>query len=91
MDLAKIQRFHDCISQNTHYITAASEIGIDRMLGKKMLDLCEAQSRGDQITFCIRRSKVTLAFKLIMEGPSDCELLEKRLTPSDINSAKKLI
>jgi hypothetical protein len=34
---------------------------------------------------------VTLAFKLIMEGLSDSELLEKRLTPSDINSAKKFI
>jgi hypothetical protein len=34
---------------------------------------------------------VTLAFRLLLDGLSDSGLLEKRLTPSDINSAKKFI
>jgi hypothetical protein len=87
-DLAKIQRFHDCISQNKHYLTVAYEICIDLKHAKKMAEMHEQHARGETVSYCPKKSYINCAVQLILDGFTDSELLDKGLSDADINSAK---
>jgi hypothetical protein len=87
-DLRKIQRFHDLISQNKHYITVSYEIGIDIKHATKMLDMYEAYIQGKTVSYCQKRSYINYAVQLLLDGFTEDELIGKGLTDSDINSAK---
>jgi hypothetical protein len=90
-DLRKIQLWHDSISQNKHYLTVAYEIAIDLKHAKKMYDMYEEHQEGKTVSHCPKRSQVTLAFKLLLNGYNDDEILEAGCTDSDIYSAKRFI
>jgi hypothetical protein len=90
-DLAKIQRWHDCISQNMNYITVAYELSIDSKVARRLLTMREEHLQGKPVTYCVKRTQVIYAFRLLLDGLSDCEILEKRVSVSDIEPAKKFM
>lgn len=90
-DLAKIQRFHDCVSQKKHYLTVAYENCIDLKLAKRMLDMYEAHDRGEPILVFTKRTQAAYALRLILSGLSDSEILEKRVSEVGINTANNFL
>lgn len=90
-EIVKIQSFHDSISQNIHYITIAYQNNIDLKLAKRLLNLYEAHIRGEPLSYFPQRSQLTYAFRLLLNGLSDDEMLAEGLTASEIESAKRFL
>jgi hypothetical protein len=86
-ELAKIQRFHNAISQNRHYITVAYELSVDLKVAKRLLTLYEAHMRGEPVSSFPRRSQLTYAFRLLLNGYTDEEMVAEGLTAPEIDSA----
>lgn len=90
-ELVKIRNWHDAISQNIHYITVAYQNNIDLKLAKRLLNVYEAHVRGEPISYFPQRSQLTYAFKLLLNGYTDSEMLEEGLKASEIDSAKRFL
>jgi hypothetical protein len=90
-ELAKIKLFHTLVSQNKKLLTISCETGINQSLTKKMMNMYEAHQDGKPVSHCPKRSKMTLAFTLFLDGLTDDEILDKGVSASDIDSAKRFL
>jgi predicted DNA-binding protein (UPF0251 family) len=85
----KIKQFHTLVSQNKKLLTISCATGIDQAVTKRMMHLYEARVRGEPVSHCPKRTQVTKAFRLLLDGLTDDEMLEKGLMASDIAAAKR--
>ena len=90
-ELEKIKLFHALVSKNKKLLTISCETGIDPTLAKRMMNMYETHIRGEPVSHCPKRTRVTLTLRLILDGLTDDEILEKGVTASDIESAKLFI
>jgi hypothetical protein len=90
-DIVKTRNYHEAISKGRHYITAAYENSVDILLAKKLVHMYEQHSKGEPVSFCAKRTQVTLAFRFLLDGLADNEILDRGISVSDIDSAKRFI
>jgi hypothetical protein len=86
-DVMKARSFFEAISQNRNYISAAHENCIDIKLAKRMANAYTEHLEGKSILIFTKRTQAAYAFRLILSGHSDAEILEKRISEADINTA----
>jgi hypothetical protein len=90
-DVMKARSFYDAMSQNTHYINAARKNAIDLKLAKRMATAYSEHLEGKPTLIFTKRTQAAYAFRLILSGLSDAEILEKRISEADIITAKNFI
>lgn len=90
-ELVKIKQFHALVSKNKKLLALACETGINQAVAKRLLKMYEAHVRGEPVSHCPKRTQIKLAFRMLLDGFSDSEIIEVGCTSSDIDSAKKFL
>jgi len=90
-DLSKIKRFNDSMSKNKHYISASCEIGIDLQLGKRMFNMYHEKQNGLPLSYQSHRIGFRNAFKMLLEGKSDMDILANGNSELQLNKAKEFL
>ena len=95
-EFEQIRQFHECLLQGAHFYHAGAKAKIERYISKRMLVMFTEWQAGKPIPHDGKRERenhprLSLTFSLMLDGSSDCEMIEKGCLESEIEVSKNVL
>lgn len=95
-ELSNIRQFHECLLQGAHFFRAGLKAKIERYISKRMLIMFTEWKAGKPVPHDGKHErenhpKLSLTFSLMLDGLSDCEMIEKGCLESEIEVSKNVL